>query len=274
MNIMQKVMPARVFDVGIAEGHAVTFSGGLAKAGKTAVCNIYSSFLQRSYDNIIHDIALQKLHVVLTIDRAGIVGQDGATHHGLLDLAFLRPIPNLMIAAPMSAQDLENMLYTAVEKVNGPIAIRYPRGAAALEPGTAEWQVDSSRWQVLEPGKGRKLKDGKQAAVLSIGAIGNACREAIADLDIAHYDMRWLKPLDTAILDEAAQYPVVYTAEDGILKGGLGSAVAEYFAAKGYTSKIVMIGVNDQFVEHGTPDELYHMLGMDAEGIRATIMKG
>lgn len=274
MNIMQKVLPARVYDVGIAEGHAVTFSAGLAKAGKTPVCNIYSSFLQRSYDNIVHDVALQNLHVVLTIDRAGIVGQDGATHHGLLDLAFLRPIPNLTIAAPMSAQELEQMLHTAVEHMQGPIAIRYPRGAAAMEPGTAEWEADSSRRQVLEPGKGRKLKEGKQAAILSIGAIGNACREAIADIDIAHYDMRWLKPIDTAILDEAAQYPVVYTAEDGTINGGLGSAVAEYFTAKGYHSKIVRIGVNDQFVEHGTPDELYHMLGMDAEGIRATIMNG
>jgi len=267
MNILQKEMPERVFDVGIAEGHAVTFSAGLAKAGRKPVCNIYSSFLQRSYDNIIHDVALQNLHVVLTIDRAGIVGQDGATHHGLLDLAFLRPIPNMQIAAPMTAIELEQMLYTAVEKMDGPVAIRYPRGGAAGEA----WTTDQSHWEALEPGKGRKLQDGKKAAVLSIGAIGNTCAEAVEGLDVAHYDMRWLKPIDTAILDEAGQYPVVFTAEDGTVEGGLGSAVAEYFAEKGYKARVVMIGVRDRFVEHGTPDELYHMLGMDKEGIRATI---
>jgi len=270
MNIMQRVMPERVFDVGIAEGHAVTFSAGLAKAGKTPVCNIYSSFLQRSYDNIIHDVALQNLHVVLTIDRAGIVGQDGATHHGLLDLAFLRAVPNMTIGAPMTAEELELMLYTAVEEMQTPVAIRYPRGDAASE---SPWTADRSRWTAMEPGKGRKLQDGKKAAILSIGAIGNVCKEAAEGLDVAHYDMRWLKPFDTAILDEAGQYDVVFTAEDGTLEGGLGSTVAEYFAEKGYKARVVMIGVRDQFVEHGTPAELYKMLGMDKEGIRKTIIQ-
>lgn len=268
MNIMQREMPKRVFDVGIAEGHAVTFSAGLAKAGKRPICNIYSSFLQRSYDNIIHDVALQKLPVVLTIDRAGIVGQDGATHHGLLDLAFLRPVPNMSICAPMTANELEKMLYTAVEKMDSPVAIRYPRGGAANDE---PWAADKSHWEALTPGVGRKLKDGTKAAILSIGAIGNACKEAIEGLDVAHYDMRWLKPIDTTILDEAGQYPVVFTAEDGTIEGGLGSAVAEYFAEKGFKAKVIRIGVNDRFVEHGTPEELFDMLGMDAKGIKETI---
>lgn len=270
MNIMQKELPQRVFDVGIAEGHAVTFSAGLAKAGKTPVCNIYSSFLQRSYDNIIHDVALQKLHVVLAIDRAGIVGQDGATHHGLLDLAFLRPVPNMSICAPMTANEMEKMLYTAVEVMDSPVAVRYPRGGAANDE---PWEVNTNHWEALEPGKGRKLKDGKQAAVLSIGAIGNVCKEAIEGLDVAHYDMRWLKPIDTAILNEAGQYPVVFTAEDGTTEGGLGSATAEYFAEKGYKARVIRIGVNDRFIEHGTQDELFNMLGMDAQGIREQIQE-
>lgn len=269
MNIMQREMPKRVFDVGIAEGHAVTFSAGLAKAGKTPVCNIYSSFLQRSYDNIIHDVALQQQHVVLAIDRAGIVGQDGATHHGLLDLAFLRPVPNMSICAPMTADELEKMLFTAAEKMDTPVAIRYPRGGAANDE---PWVADKSHWEAMTPGIGRKLQEGKQAAILSIGAIGNTCKEAIEGLDVTHYDMRWLKPIDTKILDEAGQYPVVFTAEDGTVEGGLGSAVAEYFAEKGYKTKVIRIGVKDRFVEHGTPDELFSMLGMDAKGIRETIV--
>lgn len=268
MNIMQREMPERVFDVGIAEGHAVTFSAGLAKAGKTPVCNIYSSFLQRSYDNIIHDVALQNLHVVLAIDRAGVVGQDGATHHGLLDMAFLRPVPNISICAPMTADEMEKMMYTAVEKMSSPVAIRYPRGGAAND---TPWEADRSNWEELEPGKGRKLQDGKKAVILSIGAIGNVCKEAAEGLDIAHYDMRWLKPADKQILDEAGQYPVVFTAEDGTTEGGLGSTVAEYFAEKGYKARVVMIGVRDRFVEHGSQEELFDMLGMDAKGIRETI---
>lgn len=271
MNIMQKEMPDRVFDVGIAEGHAVTFSAGLAKAGKKPVCNIYSSFLQRSFDNIVHDVALQKLHVVLAIDRAGIVGQDGATHHGLLDLPMLRPVPNMVIGAPMTARDLELMLYTAVEKLDGPAAIRYPRGGAACDE---PWNADPTKWEALTPGTGKKLQDGKKAAILSLGAIGNTCREAAEGMDIAHYDMRWLKPIDTRILDEVGkEYDIVFTAEDGMTEGGLGSTVAEYFSEKGYRTQVIRIGVNDRFVEHGSPAELYDMLGMDAAGIRKTINK-
>ena len=263
MSIMQKELPDRVFDVGIAEGHAVTFSAGLAKAGMVPYCNIYSTFLQRSYDNIVHDVALQNLHVVLCIDRAGIVGNDGATHHGLLDLAYLRPIPNMQICAPMTGEDLKQMLILA-EKLEGPIAIRYPRGRVT---GYGLPVTD------VEYGKGVKLRDGKDIAVLSIGAIGNTVAEAIRDerlaiRDIAHYDMRWLKPMDEEILHEVGKnFKTIVTAEDGMIAGGLGSAVLEWMADHGYTPRVVRLGVNDQFVEHGSTKELYHMLKLDKEGL-------
>ena len=261
MNIMQREFPDRVFDVGIAEGHAVTFSAGLAKEGMIPFCNIYSSFLQRAYDNIIHDVALQNLHVVLCIDRAGIVGADGATHHGLLDLAYLRPIPNMSICSPMDADDLSQMMQFALT-ATGPIAIRYPRGVAATDKS-------------LPPAQGQKarcIQPGKQTAILSIGAIGNTVKEAIEGTDIAHYDMRWLKPLDTDVLDYVGKnYQNVYTIEDGVIAGGLGSAVLEYFADKGYTCRVTRLGINDQFVEHGSTRELYHMLKLDAEGIKQTL---
>lgn len=261
MNIMQKELPERVYDVGIAEGHAVTFSAGLASTGVIPFCNIYSSFLQRAYDNIIHDVALPNLHVVLCIDRAGIVGNDGATHHGLFDLAFLRPIPNLTIAAPRTGKDLREMMRMAVE-MRGPVAIRYPRGRVVESPG-----LDDDK--PLVEGKGVCLKEGKDTAVLSIGAIGNSVAEAIKDMPIAHYDMRWLKPIDTALLDYVGtHFKRVFTVEDGMISGGLGSAVLEYFADKGYEAKVTRIGVPNQFVEHGSTKELYQMLGLDAEGIR------
>jgi 1-deoxy-D-xylulose-5-phosphate synthase len=280
MNIMQQELPQRVFDVGIAEGHAVTFSAGLAKAGLVPYCNIYSSFLQRAYDNIIHDVALPKQHVVLCIDRAGIVGNDGATHHGLLDLAFLRPIPNLVIGAPMTKEDLEQMMQLAKD-TDGPIAIRYPRGRAeiARHPYHA----------IVEMGKGAKLKEGKKVAVLSIGAIGNTVNEAIEMCDnaiqdgshmtFAHYDMRWLKPLDESILQEVAEkFETIVTVEDGVISGGLGSAVLEWMAAnerlkaeKG--KRVVRLGVNDQFVEHGSTKELYHLLKLDKEGICESLLQ-
>lgn len=264
MNIMQQEFPKRVFDVGIAEGHAVTFSAGLAKEGMIPFCNIYSSFLQRAYDNIIHDVALQKVHVVFCIDRAGIVGADGATHHGLLDLAYLRPIPNLTIGAPMTANELRRMMQYAAT-FNAPIAIRYPRGRTTTDITSKE---DDNLL------KARLLKKGSKAAVLSIGAIGNTILEAIQNEDIAHYDMRWLKPLDTDTLDYiGTHFATVFTAEDGVIAGGLGSAVLEYFADKNYNCKVVRIGINDQFVEHGSTQELYHMLGLDAEGIKKTIAK-
>ena len=266
MSIMQKELPDRVFDVGIAEGHAVTFSAGLAKAGMVPYCNIYSTFLQRSYDNIVHDVALQNLHVIFCIDRAGIVGNDGATHHGLLDLAYLRPIPNMQICAPMTGEDLKQML-TLAEKLEGPVAIRYPRGRVTGYglPGTD-----------VEYGKGVKLRDGKDIAVLTIGSIGNAMSEAIKEskLDIAHYDMRWLKPMDEAILHEVGKkYKTIVTAEDGMIAGGLGSAVLEWMADHGYTPRVVRLGVNDQFVEHGSTKELYHMLKLDKEGLCESLLQ-
>lgn len=267
LNILQAAMPERVFDVGIAEGHAVTFSAGLAKEGKIPFCAIYSSFLQRAYDNIIHDVALQNLHVIFAIDRAGIVGQDGATHHGLFDLGFLRAIPNMTVLAPMDGDELREMLRWAKD-AKGPVAIRYPRGTAAEALATV------SEPMTILP-NARIVNQGVKAAFLSIGAIGNTVHRAIEGLDIAHYDMRSVKPLDTDTLDYiAAHYTQIYTAEDGMLEGGFGSAVVEYFADKGYTNTIRRFGIPGQFVTHGKPDELYHMLGLDAEGIRKELEGG
>ena len=274
MSIMQKELPDRVFDVGIAEGHAVTFSAGLAKAGMVPYCNIYSTFLQRAYDNIVHDVALQNLHVVLCIDRAGIVGNDGATHHGLLDLAYLRPIPNMQICAPRTAEDLKQMMELA-ETLDGPIAIRYPRGRTSIQPSAVSYQH-------VEYGKGIKLRDGKDFAVLSIGSIGNTLEEAISELslraankvNIAHYDMRWLKPMDEEILHEVGKkYKTIVTVEDGMIAGGLGSAVLEWMADHGYTPHVIRLGVNDQYVEHGSTKELYHLLKLDKEGICESLLQ-
>ena len=273
MSIMQKEMPDRVFDVGIAEGHAVTFSAGLAKAGMLPYCNIYSTFLQRAYDNIVHDVALQNLHVVLCIDRAGIVGNDGATHHGLLDLSYLRPIPNMQICAPRTAEDLQEMMKMA-ETLDGPVAIRYPRGRTNLSPNLPLREG-------VRYGKGIKLRDGEDIAVLTIGAIGNTMSEAISSLEgrsggvsYAHYDMRWLKPLDEEILDEVGKkYKTIVTAEDGMVAGGLGSAVLEWMADHGYTPRVIRLGVNDQFVEHGSTKELYHLLKLDKEGLCESLLQ-
>ena len=273
MSIMQKEMPDRVFDVGIAEGHAVTFSAGLAKAGMLPYCNIYSTFLQRAYDNIVHDVALQNLHVVLCIDRAGIVGNDGATHHGLLDLSYLRPIPNMQICAPRTAEDLQEMMKMA-ETLDGPVAIRYPRGRTILSP-TLPLREE------VRYGKGVKLRDGKDVAVLTIGAIGNTMSEAISSLEgrsggvsYAHYDMRWLKPMDEEILHEVGKkYKTIVTAEDGMVAGGLGSAVLEWMADHGYTPRVIRLGVNDQFVEHGSTKELYHLLKLDKEGLCESLLQ-
>ena len=282
MSIMQKELPDRVFDVGIAEGHAVTFSAGLAKAGMVPYCNIYSTFLQRAYDNIVHDVALQNLHVVLCIDRAGIVGNDGATHHGLLDLAYLRPIPNMQICAPRTAEDLRDMLKLA-ETMEGPVAIRYPRGRTN-EP-TPNSSLKGGEHSVAY-GKGIKLRDGEDVAVLTIGAIGNPMSEAIESVcetvcqsegrsvSIAHYDMRWLKPMDEEILHEVGRkYKTIVTAEDGIIAGGLGSAVLEWMADHGYTPRVIRLGVNDQFVEHGSTKELYHLLKLDKEGLCESLLQ-
>ncbi len=274
MNIMQKEMPNRVYDVGIAEGHAVTFSAGMAKAGMKPYCNIYSSFLQRAYDNIIHDVALPKLPVVLCIDRAGIVGNDGATHHGLLDLAYLRPIPNMVIGAPMTATDLRQMMRMAQE-IDAPMAIRYPRGKS----------VDRTDLPPVKLGEAVCVKHGSEIAVLSIGAIGNTVAEALQSMDIgkrnlfAHYDMRWLKPIDEFVLKEVAEnYHTIITVEDGVINGGLGSAVAEYVTGNGYRvsgngKRVIRLGVNDQFVEHGSTKELYQLLKLDKEGICESLLQ-
>ena len=274
MNIMQKEMPNRVYDVGIAEGHAVTFSAGMAKAGLKPYCNIYSSFLQRAYDNIIHDVALPKLPVVLCIDRAGIVGNDGATHHGLLDLAYLRPIPNMVIGAPMTATDLRQMMRMAQE-IDAPMAIRYPRGKS----------VDRTDLPPVKLGEAVCVKHGSEIAVLSIGAIGNTVAEALQSMDIgkrnlfAHYDMRWLKPIDEFVLKEVAEnYHTIITVEDGVITGGLGSAVAEYVTGNGYRvsgngKRVIRLGVNDQFVEHGSTKELYQLLKLDKEGICESLLQ-
>ena len=273
MNIMQREIPERVFDVGIAEGHAVTFSAGLAKAGMKPFCNIYSSFLQRAYDNIIHDVALPKLPVVFCIDRAGIVGNDGATHHGLLDLAYLRPIPNMVIGAPMTAEDLQQMMVMAKD-YDGPIAIRYPRGRTVNAPCPFSTSI--------EIGKGAALRSGNKVAVLSIGAIGNTVANAInmcyqkmgTDSTFAHYDMRWLKPLDEELLHTIGkQFSRIITVEDGVINGGLGSAVMEWMNDHGYTARITRLGVNDQFVEHGSTNELYHLLKLDKEGICESLLQ-
>jgi 1-deoxy-D-xylulose-5-phosphate synthase len=272
MNIMMKEMPGRVFDVGIAEAHAVTFSAGLAKEGMLPFCNIYSSFAQRAYDQIIHDAALQKLDMVICLDRAGLVGEDGPTHHGMFDLAYLRCVPNLTVASPINEHALRNLMYTASRPGAGTFVIRYPRGRGEL----AEWR---NPMEILPPGKGRKLKDGERIAVLGIGPIGYAVREAI-DLaektngsTVAHYDMIYLKPIDEDLLHEAARkYDVIITVENGVVMGGLGSAVLEFLADKGYRNTVKRVGIQDRFIEHGSIPELHKICELDAESIKNVIL--
>ncbi len=267
MNIMQKEMPTRVFDVGIAEEHAVTFSGGMAKDGLLPFCNIYSAFAQRAYDNIIHDLAILNLPVVLCLDRAGLVGQDGPTHHGAFDMAALRPIPNLTIASPMDEHELRKLMYTAQLPGKGTFVIRYPRGRGVL----TDWHCD---FEEIEIGTGRKLKDGTNIAVLTIGPIGNDVADVVKDIpEAAHYDMRFLKPLDNNILKEVAEkYQKIITVEDGVRNGGMGSAVLEWMSDHGYTPTIKRLGLPDEFVEHGTIDELRQIVGLDNESIRLSII--
>ena len=268
MNIMMKEMPERTFDVGIAEGHAVTFSGGMAKDGLQPFCNIYSAFAQRAFDNIIHDVALLNLNVVLCFDRAGLVGEDGATHHGAFDLAALRPVPNLTICSPLDEHELRRLMYTAQLPNKGPFVIRYPRGGGELQ----EWRCPLEEIKV---GTGRKLHDGKDVAVLSIGPIGNNVTRAIEQLrvqssecTVAHYDMRFLKPLDEDILEEVGRnFKRVITIENGVINGGLGSAVLEWMNDHGYSPRVQRLGLPDHFVEHGTVKELMHIVGIDEEGI-------
>ena len=263
MNIMMKAMPDRVFDVGIAEGHAVTFSGGMAKDGLQPFCNIYSAFAQRAYDNIIHDLAILNLPVVLCLDRAGLVGKDGPTHHGAFDMAALRCIPNLTIASPMDEHELRRLMYTAQLPGKGTFVIRYPRGRGHL----TDWQCPLEEVAV---GTGRRLREGRKVAVISIGPIGYNVEQAIdsCKLPAAHYDLRFLKPLDEALLKEVAeQYDSIITVEDGARMGGMGSAVLEWMADHGYTPRVVRLGLPDHFVEHGTVEELQHICGIDPLGI-------
>ena len=270
MNILMKEMPERCFDVGIAEGHAVTFSAGLAAAGMVPFCNIYSSFMQRAYDNVIHDVAIQRLPVVMCLDRGGLVGEDGATHHGAFDLAYFGTVPNLTVAAPMNELELRNIMFTALE-AGRPFAIRYPRGNGA---GVA-WRDEP--FAAMEIGRGRCLKEGERIAVLTIGTVGNFASEAIARMEadgirVAHYDLRFAKPLDQELLHEVGRkFRCVVTVEDGALRGGVGEAVVAFFCEHGYLPKVVSLGIPDRFVEHGTPAQLYAQCGYDAEGIYRTL---
>lgn len=268
LNIMMKEMPDRCFDVGIAEQHAVTFSAGLAAKGFIPFCNIYSSFMQRAYDQIIHDVALQNLNVVLCLDRAGLVGADGATHHGAFDLAYLRCIPNITIAAPLNEEELRNMMYTAQLPDKGPFAIRYPRGNGYM----AEWRTP---FRELEIGKGRCLREGGKVAVVSIGAVGYAALNAAERFPegiVSLYDMRFLKPIDEELLEEVfRKHDRVITLEDGCITGGLGDAVIEYMAAHGHRATVVRMGIPDKFVEHGTTRQLRAECGFDEEDIYGKI---
>ena len=266
LNLMMKEIPERTFDVGIAEQHAVTFAAGLAAEGKIPFCNIYSSFMQRSYDQLIHDVALQHLPVIFCLDRAGLVGEDGPTHHGAYDLAYLNAIPGLTIAAPMNGYDLRNIMFSAQLPGNGPYVIRYPRGNCAC----TDWQRPFTQ---VKTGKGRQVSDGKHIAILSLGHPGNFVKEAVIKLKEenihpAHYDMMFLKPIDTDILSEVfAEFKAVITVEDGSVKGGLGSTVLQYMAENQISCKVKILGIPDDYIPHGTVEELYSLCGFDVEGI-------
>lgn len=270
LNIMMHEMPDRCFDVGIAEQHAVTFSAGLAAKGFIPFCNIYSSFMQRAYDQVIHDVALQNLNVVFCLDRGGFVGSDGATHHGAYDLAYFRCIPNITIAAPLDEEELRNMMYTAQLPDMGPFSIRYPRGNGYLK----DWHTP---FRQLEIGKGRCLIEGDDVAILSIGAIGNLAKKAIGEVDdisVALYDMRFLKPIDEKLLHHVfRKFKRIITLEDGTIKGGLGSAVCEFMADHHYEARVCRLGIPDEFIEHGTQQQLYAECGYDKNGIAACIRK-
>jgi len=271
MKFMMDVMPDRAIDVGIAEQHAVTLSAGMATRGLKVFCNIYSSFMQRAYDMVIHDVAIQKLPVIFCLDRAGLVGDDGPTHHGAYDIAYMRCIPNMVVCAPMNEAELRNMMYTAqLPETDAPWVIRYPRGQGVMP----QWRTP---FEAMETGTGRKIKDGHEVAILTIGHPGNfavsACKElATEDIYPAHYDMRFVKPLDEAMLHEVAQlYSKIITVEDGTIVGGFGSAVLEFMAEHNYTPEVKMLGIPDRFVEHGKPEELHRECGYDAKGIAEAV---
>ena len=269
--IMMKEIPARTFDVGIAEQHAVTFSAGLATQGMIPFCNIYSSFMQRAYDQVIHDVALQNLHVVFCLDRGGLVGSDGATHHGFFDMAFMRSIPNIIIMAPMNGQELRNMMYTAqLPAIKAPVSIRYPRGSSLQ----MDWEKPFSEIGI---GKARLISEGTDIAVLSIGHPGNFVVSAVEklkkdEISVMHYDMRFIAPLDAEVLHSVFKnFNKVITVEDGVLKGGFGSAVTEFMSDNGYSAEIKRLGIPDYFVEHGTQEELIRECGFDAGSIAAAV---
>jgi 1-deoxy-D-xylulose-5-phosphate synthase len=267
LNLMMEEMPDRAFDVGIAEQHAVTFSAGLAITGLLPFCNIYSSFMQRAYDQVIHDVALQNLNVVFCLDRGGLVGADGATHHGVYDLSFLRSVPNMVVSSPMDEIELRNLMYTAQLPNKGPFSIRYPRGAGSI----IDWQQP---FHQIEVGTGRKLRDGDRLAFLSIGPIGVKVARVCEDLQkeglsVAHYDMRFVKPLDEALLHEVfGKFKAVITIEDGTIVGGLGTAVLEFMSDNGYQCSVKRMGIPDRFVDHGTQTELFKECGLDMESMR------
>ena len=271
MNKLMNELPERFFDVGIAEGHAVTFSAGLAKGGALPFCNIYSSFMQRGYDNLIHDVALQKLDFVLCLDRAGLVGEDGPTHHGAFDLAYLRPIPNLTISSPYDERELRRLMFTAVQPDMGTFVIRYPRGKGSL----SDWRCPL---EAVEVGKGRIMREGKDVAFLTLGPLGKVMESVIDEAEkqgvsVAHYDMRFIKPIDTDILREVGtKFKYVVTLEDGCISGGLGSAVVEYMAENGFSPVVKVMGIPDKFIEHGAPEELYRVCGMDKDSVLNAIL--
>ncbi|NEU10229.1 1-deoxy-D-xylulose-5-phosphate synthase [Flavihumibacter sp. R14] len=272
LNIMMKAMPDRAFDVGIAEQHAVTFSAGLATQGMIPFCNIYSSFMQRAYDQVIHDVAIQKLNIVFCLDRAGIAGADGPTHHGAYDLAYMRCIPNMIVSAPMNEEELRNLMFTAQQEDMGPFSIRYPRGNGVMP----EWKRPL---QAIPVGKGRKICDGEDVAILSIGHIGNEAVKACLELNAegihpAHYDMRFVKPLDEQLLHAVfSKFSKVVTIEDGCLQGGMGSAIAEFMTDHQYSAKLVRLGIPDKIIEHGEQPELWAECGYDAASIMEVVKK-
>ena len=272
LNIMMKAMPNRAFDVGIAEQHAVTFSAGLATQGLIPFCNIYSSFMQRAYDQVLHDVALQNLNVVFCLDRGGLVGADGATHHGAYDLAYMRCIPNMVVSAPMNEEELRNLMYTAQLENKGPFSIRYPRGNGVM----TDWKTP---FKEIKVGTGRKVCSGEDIAILSIGHPGNFAQEAIAlmkesGISIAHYDLRFVKPLDAVLLHEVfTKFKKVITVEDGCLMGGFGSAIIEFMVDQKYNSEIVRLGIPDEYVHHGTQEELWEDCGFDAKAIVKAVEK-
>lgn len=270
LNIMMRAMPERAFDVGIAEQHAVTFSAGLATQGMIPFCNIYSSFMQRAYDQVIHDVAIQNLNVVFCLDRGGFVGADGATHHGAYDLAYMRCIPNMIVSAPMNESELRNLMYTAQQDNMGPFSIRYPRGNGVM----VDWRTPL---ELIEVGTGRCITEGEDVAILSIGHPGNFVQKALSVLEKenikpAHYDIRFVKPLDEKLLHTIfRKFKKIITIEDGCIMGGMGSAILEFMADNGYSAQVIRLGIPDKYIHHGTPAELYADCGFDSNGIAQSV---